>query len=256
MSLSLSSAIFLFAMGILGGIMNAVAGGGTFFVFPALLFTGVPPVPAKATNTVALWPGLAASVRAFWPRLSVTRRLLVPLVSTSLVGGVVGAALLIRTPADLFMRLVPWLMLAATVLFAVGPRLSRGSAGRGALETSTGRIALATLVELVVAVYGGYFSGGIGILILALLAALGMSDIHDMNALKIILTTIINGVAVVTFIAARAVYWQQALVILFGAVLGGHFGAHYSQRLPAAWVRGFVLLVGTGMTAYFFLRAF
>jgi len=255
MSLSFSSAIFLFAMGILGGTMNAVAGGGTFFVFPALLFTGVPPVPANATNTVALWPGLAAGVRAFWPRLIVTRRLLLPLVVISLTGGMAGAVLLIRTPAHIFMRMVPWLMLAATVLFALGPHLGRSAAGRGTAEGSAGRIALATLFELLVAVYGGYFGGGIGILILAMLGALGMSDIHDMNALKINLTTIINGVAVVTFIAARAVYWPQALVILLGAVLGGYFGAHYSQRLPTAWVRGFVLLVGAGMTAYFFLRA-
>jgi uncharacterized protein len=256
MSLSIASAIFLFSVGILGGTMNAVAGGGTFFVFPALLFTGMPPVPANATNTVALWPGLAASVRAFWPRLNVRPRVLVPLVAISLLGGVAGAVLLIRTPADIFMRMVPWLLLAATVLFAIGPRLGRGAAGRAALELSPGKIVLATLVELVVAVYGGYFGGGIGILILAMLGALGMSDIHDMNALKIILTALINGVAVITFIAARAVYWPQALVIVAGAVLGGYFGAHYSQRLPERWVRGFVLLVGAGMTAYFFLRAF
>src|SRR5271163_586826 len=127
MGLSPSTAIFLFFAGLVGGTMNGIAGGGTFFVFPALLFTGVPPVPANATNTVALWPGLAASVRAFWPRLSVTRRLLVPLVVTSLAGGVAGAVLLIRTPADIFMRMVPWLMLAATVLFALGPRLGRGA---------------------------------------------------------------------------------------------------------------------------------
>jgi uncharacterized protein len=255
MSLHLLSAAFLFGAGVLGGVMNAVAGGGTFFVFPALLFAGVPPVPARATNTVALWPGLAASVRAFWPRLNVARRLLVLLVGVSLVGSVAGAVLVIRTPADVFMRLVPWLMLSATVLFALGPRLSRGAAGQGALENAKGKIALAVLFELVAAVYGGYFSGGIGILILAILGAMGMSDIHEMNALKIVLTTLINGVAVVTFIAAREVYWPQALVILAGAILGGHFAAHYSQRLPARWIRAFVLLVGASMTTYFFLRA-
>lgn len=254
MGLTLPSAIFLFATGILGGAMNAVAGGGTFFVFPALLFAGVPPVPARATNTVALWPGLAASVRAFWPRLNVGRRLLVPLVAISLVGSVAGAILVVRTPADIFMRLVPWLMLAATALFALGPRLSRRPARPEALDMSTGRIALAAVFELAASVYGGYFSGGIGILILAILAAMGMSDIHKMNALKIVLTTLINGVAVVTFIAEGAVYWPQTLVIVAGAVLGGYFAAHYSQRLPAAWIRGFVLLVGAGMTAYFFLR--
>ncbi len=254
MALNLPSAIFLFATGILGGAMNAVAGGGTFFVFPALLFTGMPPVPANATNTVALWPGLAASVRAFWPRLKVERRLLIPLVAISLAGGVGGAILLIRTPADIFMRLVPWLMLAATVLFAFGGRMGRGAAAGSGLEIAPGKIAVATLFELVVSIYGGYFGGGIGILILAMLGALGMSDIHEMNALKIVLTTLINGIAVVTFVAAGAVYWPQALVIVAGAVLGGYFAARYSQKLPEAWIRGFVLLVGAGMTAYFFLR--
>ena len=254
MSLHALPAIFLFAVGVLGGAMNAVAGGGTFFVFPALLFTGVPPIPARATNTVALWPGLAASVRAFWPRLNAPRRLLFLLIVISLVGSVAGAVLVVRTSANTFMHLVPWLMLAATLLFAIGPLLSRESAGPAALNVSRGRTALAALCELAAAVYGGYFSGGIGILILAILAALGMRDIHEMNALKIVLTTLINGVAVVTFIAARAVYWPQAVVVLAGAILGGYFAAHYSQRLPGAWIRGFVLAVGATMTVYFFLR--
>jgi len=234
--------------------MNALAGGGTFVVFPALLYTGVPPVPANATNTVALWPGLAASVRAFWPRLKVARRLLVSLLGISLLGGVAGAVLLIRTPADIFMKLVPWLMLAATGLFALGGRIGRGNAATDGGELTGGRMVLATLFELGVAVYGGYFGGGIGILILAMLGATGMNDIHEMNALKIVLTTAINGIAVVTFIVAGAVRWPQALVILAGAVLGGYFAAHYSQKLPEAWIRGFVLVVGAGMTTYFFLR--
>ena len=234
--------------------MNAMAGGGTFLVFPALLFTGMPPVPANATNTVALWPGLAASVRAFWPRLKASPRLLLPLLGTSVAGGVMGALLLLRTPGHIFMRLVPWLMLLGTVLFAFGGLLGR--AGRNLHEATAGEIAAAVLFVFVVAVYGGYFGAGIGFLILAMLGALGMTDIHDMNALKILMTTAINGVAVVTFIAARAVYWPQALVILAGAVLGGYFGAQYSQRLPAFLLRGFVLLVGAGMTVYFFVRAF
>jgi len=254
MGLTLSSSIILFAVGILGGAMNAVAGGGTFFVFPALLFTGIPPVPANATNTVALWPGLAAGVRAFWPRLRVVARLLIPLIAISLLGGVAGAILLVRTPAHIFMRLVPWLMLAATVLFAFGGRAPRHAGPQPAFALTRGKIIAATCFELVVSIYGGYFGGGIGILILAMLGALGMSDIHEMNALKIVLTTLINGIAVVTFIAAHAVYWPQALVILVGAMLGGYFAAHYSQRLPAVWIRGFVLTVGAGMTAYFFLR--
>jgi len=254
MSLHLPTAIFLFAAGVLGGAMNAVAGGGTFFVFPALLFTGLPPVPARATNTVALWPGLAAGVRAFWPRLKVAPRLLIPLVGVSLVGSVAGAVLVVRTPADTFLRLVPWLMLAATMLFVLGPRLSRAPSAGGEQKISTGRIALASLFGLASAVYGGYFAGGIGILILAILASLGMSDIHEMNAIKILLTTLINGVAVVTFIATHTVYWPQAFVVLAGAIPGGYFAAHYSQRLPSMWVRRFVIAVGVTMTAYFFLR--
>ena len=254
MSFSLLSAALLFGAGLLGGAMNAVAGGGTFFVFPALLFTGIPPVPANATNTVSLWPGLAAGVRAFWPRLNVARRLLFPLMAVSLAGSVAGALLLIRTPAHIFMRMIPWLMLAATLLFALGGRLGRGLEVRPGIAATRGKFVAAVFFQLLVAVYGGYFGGGIGILVLAMLGALGMTDIHEMNALKIVLTALINGVAVVTFIAARAVYWPQALVVLAGAVLGGYFAAHYSQRLPAAWIRGFVLAVGAVMTTVFFLR--
>lgn len=250
------TAIALFLAGILGGVMNAVAGGGTFLVFPALLFTGMPPVPANATNTVALWPGIAASVRAFWPRLKAGPRVLVPLLLTCLLGGVAGALLLLRTPAHTFMRLVPWLMLVGTLLFAFGGRLGLARPGGSLHQATRTEIAGAAAFVLVVAIYGGYFGAGIGFLILAMLEALGMTDIHDMNALKIVMVAVINGVAVVTFIAARAVYWPQALVILAGAVLGGYFGAHYSQRLPATVLRGFVLVVGAGMTAYFFIHAF
>jgi len=236
--------------------MNAVAGGGTFLVFPALLFAGLPPVPANATNTVALWPGIAASVRAFWPRLNLSRRLLAPLLVTSLVGGVSGALLLLRTPSHIFLRLVPWLMLVGTLLFAFGRDLGLGRGRRSLHNASAAEIAWAVVFLLLVAIYGGYFGAGIGFLILAMLGALGMTDIHDMNALKIVLVAVINGVAVVTFIAARAVHWPQAVAVLAGALLGGYFGAHYSQRVPEAVLRRFVLLVGAGMTVYFFARTF
>jgi uncharacterized membrane protein YfcA len=238
----------------LGGAMNAVAGGGSFIAFPTLLFTGVPPVPANATNTVGLWMGLAASGRAYWHRLNASRRVLVPLIAASVLGGIGGALLLIKTPGSVFMRLVPWLMLAATLLFAFGKKLPSHLPKLARREAGAGGLAGATAYELLTATYGGYFGGGIGILNLAMLGALGMTDIHDMNALKIVLVSVINGVAVVTFIAARAVYWPQALAILAGAVLGGYFGAHYAQKLKEVWIRGFVLLVSAGMTAYFFLR--
>lgn len=249
-------AIFLFAAGILGGALNAVAGGGSFIGFPALLFTGVPPIPANATNTVALWTGVTASGGAYRKRLDVPRRVLAPLLLSSCVGGIVGAILLLKTPPHIFMRVLPWLMLGATLLFIVGNRLARGRASSVGHEATASAIFVASVFELAVAVYGGYFGGGVGIVNLAMFAALGMTDIHAMNALKSVLGSMINGVAVVAFIVARAVYWPQAGVMIVGSVIGGYFGAHYAQRLPQSWIRRTVILVGASMTIYFFARVY
>ncbi len=240
----------------LAGALNAVAGGGSFIAFPALLFTGVPPIPANATNTIALWTAAVASGGAYRSRLNVPRRVMVPLLVASLIGGLAGAILLLKTPAQTFMRVLPWLTLGATLLFAFGRKLagSRGSV----IEHSTTTAALtgATVFQLCVGVYGGYFGGGMGIVMLAMLAALGMTDIHGMNALKTVMGTVINGVAVITFIAAHAVYWKHGMVMIVGGIVGGYFGAHYALKLPQTWVRVFVVLVGTGMTIYFFTQAY
>jgi uncharacterized membrane protein YfcA len=254
--LTLEHAIFLFLAGIVGGTLNAVAGGGSFVAFPTLLFVGVPPIPANATNSLALWTGASASGGAYRNRLTVPMRVLVPLLAGGLVGGVAGAALLLRTPAHTFMRVLPWLMLGATLLFIFGKKLAGNrvsSVGHGA---TTATIVGAALFELVVAVYGGYFGGGIGIVNLAMLSAVGMTDIHAMNALKSVLGVVINGVASLVFVVKGAIYWPQAIVMIAGALLGGYFGAHYAQKLPQPWIRGFVILVGTGMTAYFFFKAY
>jgi uncharacterized membrane protein YfcA len=248
--------VILFAAGILGGALNSVAGGGSFVLFPALLFTGVPPVPANATNTVALWVGTTASGGAYRKKLSISKRVMVPLVLTSIIGGLIGAFLLLRTPQQTFMRVLPWLMLGATLLFTFGKYLSGWFAGGIEHEASTAALFVASVFELVVAVYGGYFGGGLGFMNLAMLAALGMTDIHAMNALKVVLGAIINGVAVVTFIAARAIYWPQGIVTTLGAIVGGYFGAHYAMKLPQVWVRTFVILVGFAMTVYFFVRGY
>ncbi|MBZ5548792.1 MAG: sulfite exporter TauE/SafE family protein [Acidobacteriia bacterium] len=248
--------LFLFVAGALGGALNAVAGGGSFIVFPALLFSGVAPIAANATNTVALWVGTTASSRAYRKHLDISRRVMIPLTVTSLIGGIAGAYLLLHTPAQTFLRVLPWLMLGATLLFIFGSRLSRGSKSGVAHDTSTSALTVAVVFELIVAVYGGYFGGGVGILNLAMLAAIGMTDIHAMNALKVVLGGIINGVAVVTFVLAGAVAWKQGIVVIVGALLGGYFGAHYAQKLPPAWIRAFVIAVGTGMTLYFFWKAY
>jgi uncharacterized membrane protein YfcA len=253
--LALAIIIFLFFAGALGGALNAVAGGGSFIAFPALLFTGVAPIAANATNTVALWVGVTASTGAYRKHLDLSRRVMIPLAITSVIGGIAGAYLLLHTPPQTFLRVLPWLMLGATLLFVFGGRLARSRNGL-AHDISTPALAFAAIFELVVAVYGGYFGGGVGILNLAMLAAVGMTDIHAMNALKVVLGGLINGVAVVTFVVAGAVVWKQGCVMIAGALLGGYCGAHYAQKLPPAWIRAFVIAVGTGMTAYFFWRAY
>jgi uncharacterized membrane protein YfcA len=254
--LDIRTYIFLFVAGVLGGALNAVAGGGSFIAFPALMFAGIPPISANATNTVALWLGVTASTGAYRKHLDISRRVMVPLAITSVIGGIAGAFLLLRTPANTFLRVLPWLMLGATLLFALGGRLARGSKSGLAHDASTSALALAAVFELVVAVYGGYFGGGVGIMNLAMLAVLGMTDIHAMNALKVVLGGIINGVAVVTFILAGAVAWKPGVIMTAGAIAGGYFGAHYAQKLPQAWIRAFVIVVGTAMTVYFFWKAY
>ncbi len=254
--MNLHNAIFLFFAGALGGAINAVAGGGSFVAFPALMFTGVPPVSANATNTLALWVGVTASGGAYRNRLSISRRVMIPLIVTSVIGGLAGAFLLIKTPAQTFLKVMPWLMLGATLLFAFGKHLTGRIAAGISSDASRGAITGASVFELVVAVYGGYFGGGIGIMNLAMLAAMGMTDIHDMNALKVVLGGVINGVATVTFVITGAIVWPQAIVMIVGAILGGYFAAHYAQKLPQSWIRAFVILVGAAMTVYFFVLGY
>jgi len=252
---TLLNALLLFLAALAAGVMNAVAGGGSFIAFPTLLFTGVPAIPANATNTVALWTGLACSGGAFRRHVNVRRRVLIALLVASIAGGVIGAGLLLRTPAHTFMCVLPWLMLAATLLFIFGRKLTRPGA-RVDHDASANALLAATCFQFLVAIYGGYFGGGMGIVILAMLTAFGMADIHEMNALKIVLSTATNGVAVIIFVVSRAVYWKQALVMIAGAALGGYFGAHYSLRLPQKLVRWFVISVGATMTIYFFVRSY
>jgi uncharacterized membrane protein YfcA len=249
-------AIFLFFAGAVGGAINAVAGGGSFVAFPALLFTGVPPVPANATNTLALWVGTTASGGAYRQKLDIPRRVMIPLIVTSVIGGVAGALLLIKTPAQTFLKVLPWLMLGATLLFAFGQRLTGSISAGMSGETCRGSVLGATIFELVVALYGGYFGGGMGILNLAMLSGLGMTDIHAMNKLKVILGSIINGVAAIAFVVTGFILWPQAGVMTIGAIVGGYGAAHYAQKLPQIWIRGFVIATGTLMSIYFFIRAY
>jgi uncharacterized membrane protein YfcA len=156
------------------------------------------------------------------------------------------------------MRVLPWLTLGATLLFAFGKKLAgnRGSVIEDGHEASTAALAGTTLFQLCVAIYGGYFGGGMGIVMLAMLAVLGMTDIHAMNALKSVLGFVINGVAVITFIVAGAVYWKHGIVVIAGGMVGGYVGAHYALKMPQSWIRTFVVLVGAAMTVYFFWKSY
>jgi uncharacterized membrane protein YfcA len=252
--LTIHHGIPFFFAAVLAGAINSVAGGGSFISFPALLFAGVPAVPANATTTFALWFGIVGSGGAYRSRMNISARVLVPLILTSVAGGFLGALLLVHTPAQTFLHIIPWLMLATTLLFTFGRRLTRILAGDMSSHASTAALAGANLFELFVATYGGYFGGGIGIMNLAMFSVLGMTDIHDMNALKVLLSVTTNGVATVTFVVIKAIFWPQALVMTGGAILGGYFGAHYAQKLPPLWIRSFIILIGVGMTTYFFVR--
>lgn len=231
------------------GALNAVAGGGSFFTFPALVLAGVPPVAANATSTVSLWPASLASAAAFRDDLRHGRRALVVLGAVSLAGGLLGALLLLLTPDRAFEAVVPWLLLVATLVFAFGPRLTAG------LRSRDLRLPLAGMagVQLVVATYGGYFGGGMGIMMLAAFAAMGMEDLNAMNGLKAILGVLINGVAVAAFVLAGVVEWPYAVPMLAAGVVGGYAGARLSRRVPKSAVRAFVVAVGALLTAYFFL---
>lgn len=263
--MTIADGVLLFAAALLGGAQNAVAGGGSFVAFPALVVSGVTPIHANATTTVALWPGSVASIGAYRKELRSAPRLPI-LGAISLIGGWLGALLLLDTPSATFSRLIPVLLLAATLLFAFGPSVTAWMKQRAAVkareqaggpsEDGSLRGLLGMFVgQAVIAIYGGYFGGGIGILMLAAFGLMGMENIHVMNALKATLASCINGVAVITFIVAGAVAWPQAVVMLVGAIIGGYGGAAYARRLDPLVVRRFVLVVACLMTLYFFIRA-
>jgi len=254
--LTLAHAIFLLVAANLAGALNAIAGGGSFISFPALVFTGVPEIPANATNNMGSWSGLIASSGAYRRHLSIPRRVLIPLLLVAVIGGAVGSMLLLKTPAHTFARVLPWLLLGATLLFIFGKRLIGKSESSIRHDVSAGKLATACTLLFLASIYGGYFGGGMGIVLLALLSVLGMIDIHSMNAFKTVLSAAVNSAPVVVFVIAKVIYWPQAILMVIGFVVGGYLGGHYGQRLPQSWVRAFVMLVGIGMTTYFFVKAY
>jgi uncharacterized membrane protein YfcA len=255
--MSIHEAIFLFTAALVAGVLNSVAGGGGFIAFPALVVTGIPPINANATNTAALWPGTVASTGAYRNVLSrEDRTLVLPLVVTGAIGGLIGAIVLLKTPQQTFLRLIPWLLLSATLLFCFSRRITRWIRERRGGETGAGHLSGASgaLVQLVIALYIGYFGAGAGILMLALFALMGVENIHTMNGLKTLMASVCNAIALIAFIVARAIVWPQAILMVVGAAIGGYAGAYYAQKLPPERVRQFVIVTGFAMSAYFFVR--
>jgi uncharacterized membrane protein YfcA len=253
--MSLTEIIGLILAAAAGGAINAIAGGGTLVTFPTLLFFGTSPKAANATSTLALVIGTSASIYSYRGHWTAIKPWLSRFVPISILGGVLGAALLYRTSERAFGKLVPFLILFATVLF-----VSQGVVRRFAnLEAKSGHphaIFGAILFQFAVAFYGGYFGAGIGILMLASLAFIGLNNIHEMNALKNLLGSLINFVAAVWFVFAGLVNWPKAGVMTIGALAGYFLGAHYSQRISQQRVRQIITAIGFVLSAITFYREF
>lgn len=248
------------AGGFAAGAVNAVAGGGTFFSFPALLAVGLPPVVANASNSVALWPGSLAGAWAYRQELAAYKRYLLPMGAASLLGGIVGGLLLLAAGDARFSALIPWLLAFATALFAFSPQLSavlkrhrpaRPAQADGGYGSGT---PAGWFVQLLVSVYGGFFGAGMGILTMASLAMGGHEDVQHINALKNLLSAVNYSVTALTFIIAGAISWPQTLVMLLAASAGGYAGARVARRIGGPWLRRMVIAVGSALTLYYFYK--
>jgi uncharacterized protein len=248
----MSPLLLIAGSGVIAGMMNALAGGGSFVTLPALIAVGVPSVTANTTSTVALFPGQLTSAWTYRDGLGPVGPVsLRSLLLATFFGGVIGALLLLRTPIAAFDLILPWLLAIATVALIFGRQL--GEIWRRRWHISA---RLVVLVQFGLGIYGGYFGGGVGIMMMAVWSLLSDRTLKSFNAPRTLLVGAANTVAVFIFIAAHAVRWREALIMLVGAVLGGYCGANIGRRAPAGVVRAATLLVSTGITLVFFVRAY
>lgn len=238
------------------GMINAIAGGGTLITFPTLLLCGTAPIVANATSTLALVIGTAGSIFGFRNQVAAVQPWLVRFIPVSLVGGLLGSMLLTRTSNEVFARLVPFLILFATVLFLAQGAFRRLATHEAAAHADQPSVWIAMAFQFAVSVYGGFFGAGIGILMLASLGFLSLRDIHEMNAVKNILSSVINIVAAAWFVASGLIDWPKMAVMSGGALAGYWLGAHYSQRIPQAHVRTTITVIGFAMSAAMFWKQF
>jgi uncharacterized membrane protein YfcA len=246
---TIAQAAVLAACAFAAGIVNALAGGGTLITFPALLATGVPAVTANATNTVALFPGQLASSFAYRSHLADEKSRAIVLSIPSIAGGIIGAALLLELPAKTFELLVPWLILFACVVLALQTQLKRIVAN----VPHANHPAALWIAQLLISIYGGYFGAGIGILMLAAMGIMLPSSIQHANALKVLFSLLINGVAAAVFVAKGAVHVPEAALMAAASIVGGFAGSHLAKRLPPAGMRAFAIAVGLYAAGKMFL---
>ncbi len=252
-----TAALVAFGAACVAGAINSVAGGGTLLTFPTLIWLGLPSINANATSTVAIWPGTVGTIWGYRTELRASSPRMLALVAPSVVGGILGALLLNYTPPAVFDALVPFLILFATLLFMIQEPIQRRlKISNPEAHQSTRWLVGAMLFQLSVALYGGYFGAGIGILMLAALSVMGFTDIHQMNALKALLGASVNGVAAIYFIWARMVYWPEFVVMVIGAIIGGYGGALIAKRIGGVAVRRIVIVVGLAMAAATFIKFF
>src|ERR1019366_9806129 len=245
----MGSYLLLVCAAFVAGLINSIPGGGSFFTFPALVFTGVPSIIANASSTLALFPGSFASAWAYRDDFKKSEGFpFRPMLIVSLAGGITGALLLLFTPQRTFDAVIPWLMLGAALLFTFGPRVSP-------ILQRMFHIGPITLIciQALVAIYGGYFGGAIGIMMLAAWSLFGLKDIHVMNANKTLLGGSMNAVAVVLFIIARNIWWHQTLVMLVAGVIGSYTGARTAKAVNPRYVRNAVTIISLAITIAFFL---
>jgi uncharacterized membrane protein YfcA len=240
----------LVAVGVCAGLVNSVAGGGSFLTFPTLVFIGVPSVVANATSTVALFPGVFASAWAYRSDFERLERVpLKPAIVVSIAGGIAGALLLLFTAQRTFDAIIPWILLMATTALAAGPTVSRMLNSRVRIGTRT-----LVLLQFLCAIYGGYFGGAVGIIMLAVWSMAGLRDVHAMNAGRTLLGGVMNAAAVICFVIAGKIWWLHATLLLVAAVAGGYAGALLAKRVNPVLIRALIIAISTAVTVSFFLR--
>ena len=257
----IAQTLFLCTAAFFAGAINSIAGGGTLLTFPALTWilgsSAVAAVTANATSTVALFPGSIAAIWGYRREMKGLGRWILPLIIPSIIGSVIGTWLVVTQPEQIFQEMVPWLILVAATLFLLQPAITKWT-GIGKPHAQPSRSTLVGIIvfQMGIALYGGYFGAGIGILMLSSLALMGLGDIHQMNALKSVLASAINGTAVFMFIANRRVDWQYAIPMIVAGIAGGFVGASVSRRLDKNVVRWTVIAIGFGLATYYFTRVY